>query len=1092
MMIILRRLLVLPLLAAVGISEAAAQQTQTVTGRVVSAETLAPLVGVGVVVEGTNTAAVTGSDGRYSIQAPSTGTLIFNMLGFSDVREAIQGRPVINVTLSPAAIALDELVVVGYGAQSRATVSGSVSSVSSEELSTTTHTNTAAALAGAVQGISVRMTTNGNVGLATSGGSGLASQVAGDPVDGRPGSSAVLQIRNMGDPLFVIDGVPSDGNAFNTLSPNDIDNISILKDASAAVYGFRAANGVVLVTTKRGTREQAPQISISGAYGLQNLTRYHYQNMYNAYEHLWNQADSQSNLGLSNNLSEAQREEGRAFLERWRQGGPGYESVDYYDLAILSNRPQWNAAASVRGGTQSAQYYLSLGHVQQDYNMRDFTWGRSNLSANLSVDLSNSFRIGTELRALNGVTDGVAIAGDTDPIRHLLFTVNTSWPEQQPMIGPNKEYINYNVRRLDRTVGMLSRDVSGWTKDLRREASGNFWAQYTFPFGTTVRATYSASVDLRDYDLARKAWDAYCYDEATDTYNVCWNSGDRTRQHLNNRVDGQFANVTVSHSQSFGGHSLSGTAFSEIDGSETRRYVLVGQLPTNYTHILEQARVTGVENSWDISRRASVGGRVDYDFDQKYLATFLARYDGSYLYAPGKRWGFFPGISLGWRISEEPFFKNSIGFLDDLKLRASWGQTGREQGINSWGFLSGATYNQGNGSIFEEGYIAGSRPRDLPITNLTWVTSTMRNIGFDALLLDSKMSLEVDLFERALSGLPAGRNDLLLPDEVGYDLPNENLNKDVMRGFEFAMTYNDQVGRVSYSVSPNFTIARSRPEYRQGQRYGSSWDQYRNGIGGNTAIGRWSGVSFGYKAIGQFQTVEEIENYPVVQDGQDNRNLLPGDLIFEDVNKDGIINNMDQRPIGFETGITPIVSYGANTRISWSGITLTAQFAGGAYFSHLRDWEMRYQGWGDHNGPAYGMDRWRRVDPYDQQSAWIPGKYPPLRVNRTGSVYPSFNNASTFWRTNVKFLKVRNVELSYDVPDRIPASFGLSRVRVFTNLTNPLSIDNTRHYSMDPEVVQVNGQVYPSIRLLNFGFSANIGGAPRSDVAVPVSPAGND
>jgi len=303
----------------------------------------------------------------------------------------------------------------------------------------------------------------------------------------------------------------------------------------------------------------------------------------------------------------------------------------------------------------------------------------------------------------------------------------------------------------------------------------------------------------------------------------------------------------------------------------------------------------------------------------------------------------------------------------------------------------------------------------------------------------------------------------------------------VTRGFELAVRWNDQVGQVRYSVAPNFTIARSRPTLRYGERYGSQYDQYTS-TGNNTF--RWEGAARGQKAIGQFQTIEQIESHPVIQDNNANKNLLPGDLIFEDANGDGIINGLDERTIGFNDNITPIVSYGAATSLSYKGLNLNVNWSGGAYFSHLRDFEMRYQGWSEHNGPAYGWDRWRRVDPFDPQSEWIPGRYPPLRVNVTGGSVPSYNT-NTFWRTNVKFLRVRTMELSFDVPDVVPARVGLSGVRLFTNLSNPFSIDNTRHYMMDPEVSQVNGMVYPTIRMLQVGFRANVGGVERPTVPVP-------
>jgi TonB-linked SusC/RagA family outer membrane protein len=1085
MMILPHRLLSLSLaFLLAGVTGAAAQQAQTVTGRVVDAATLSPLAGVAVSLEGSNVGAVTTADGRYTIQAPGTGALLFSTLGYSEQRVPIQNRTVVNVTLSAAALMLEELVAVGYSQQSRATVSAAVSQVTAEDLeSQAAFSTTAGALAGMVQGISVRTAINSGSGL-----SGSSNGIPGEAVDGRPGAVAEISIRNMGDPLYVIDGIPSDAGSFNHINSSDIESISILKDAAAAVYGFRAANGVILVTTKKGGREQAPRISVNGAYGIQNLTRFHYMRMFDAYQFMYNRADSNTSIG--NIVAPAARDAARETLEKYRQGAPGFESTDYYDLGMNNpNAPQYNLNANISGGSENAQYYLSGGHQQQDYNVSGFTWGRSNLVANLSVDLSSNFRIGTELRAQQRITDGLAIppanASDGDAIRTVLFSVNSQHPHTNPWLIDEATGQRYlagvpHIRRNDRQAGTHEEDIVGWTKDIRRDFVGSFWAEVTFPFGTTLRGTANLETDNREWDLARRSYQLYCRDAVANTYNVCYNANDRRREHLRSRGTGVFGNLTLSHRQQIGGHNFNGTLFTEANGGESGSTSLIGSSPTNYTHLIEQALVTEIDNGWNINRRASVGGRLDYDYNAKYLLTALARYDGSYLYAPGQRWGLFPGITAGWRITEEPFLRDRFGFLEDLKLRASWGQTGSETG-GAWSYLEGATYGVGDGSVFDGTVITGVRPRGAPNLTLSWLTNTSKNIGLDALLFDGRVSIETDIFERVREGIAATRNDIQIPVEAAFPLPSENLNADATRGFEMAIRWNDQVGQVRYSVAPNFTIARSRAAVRYGERYGSQYDQYAT-TGNNTF--RWNGAARGQKAIGQFQTVEQIESHPVIQDNNANRNLLPGDLIFEDANGDGIINGFDERTIGFDTDITPIVSYGAATSLSYKGLNLNVNWAGGAYFSHLRDFEMRYQGWSEHNGPAYGWDRWRRVDPYDPQSEWIPGRYPPLRVNVTGGSVPSYNT-NTFWRTNVKFLRVRTMELSFDVPDVVPARVGLSGVRLFTNLSNPFSFDNTRHYMMDPEVSQVNGMVYPTIRMLQVGFRANVGGVQRPTVPVP-------
>lgn len=1084
-------------MVAAGVAEAAAQQGQTITGRVTDAASLSPLAGVRVGVDGATTATATGADGRFTIQAPGTATLVFSSLGYAEQRVAVENRSVINVTLTASAIQLEELVAVGVSQQSRATVSAAVASVNAADLEAQSALGTTSAmLAGMVPGLSVRLTTS-LTGTQIGGPGGV---IPGEGTDGRPGSASSISIRNMGDPLYVIDGIPSDAGSFNNLNAADIENISILKDAAAAVYGFRASNGVILVTTKKGGREQAPRVSIEGRYGLQNLTRFHYMRMFNAYEFLYNEVDSNTTLGSI--VPVAQREQRAAELEKWRLGEePGYQSTDYYDLSINNpNAPQYQLTANISGGSQSSTYYLSVGHQQQDYNIKDFTYGRSNLVANLSVDLSSNFRMGTELRAQQRVTDGVAvpasIGDDPDPVRTILFSVNSQWPNTYPFLGANDEFraaatnnttsidgrtIRGTLRRADRHVGANNREVSGYTKNLLRDFVGSFWAEFTFPFGSTLRGTFNIDTDEREWDLVRRSYQLYCQDSVTNTILPCFDTGDRRREQLRSRGNSKFGNLTLSHTQQFGGHSFNGVAFMELSGNENGTTTLIGTSPTNYTTIIEQARVTEMQNTWGISRRASYGGQINYDYDQKYLITALGRYDGSYLYAPGQRWGFFPGFTLGWRVTEEPFLRDRFDFLDDLKVRASWGRTGSESG-GAWSYLEGATYGVGEGSVFDGNVVTGARPRGAPNLTLSWLTNTTKNIGLDLLMFDSKVSLEMDFFERLRSGIPATRTGLNIPTEAAFPQPQENLNEDITRGFEAAIRWNDQVGRVRYSIAPNFTIARTRAGYREGERYGSEYDRY-TATGGNTS--RWNGAARGYTAIGQFQTIAEIEAYPVVIDNNANRNLLPGDLIFKDENGDGIINNLDQRTLGFDTGITPIVSYGAATSLSFEGLTLNVNWAGGAYFSHFRDYEMRYQGWSQHNGPSYGMDRWRRVDPFDPQSEWIPGRYPPLRINQTGGAYPSFNNVSNFWRTNVKFLRIRAIDLSFNVPDRIPAAVGLSGVRLFTNLTNPMSLDNTRHYMMDPEVRAVNGMVYPTIRMLQVGFRANVGGVQRPTVPVP-------
>ena len=1038
----------------------------TLTGRVVDAQTQQPLSVAQIYVTGLNLGVLTSSNGAYQIPnvPPGTHTIRAELIGYASQTQevlVVSGETVtLDFALVTQALALDELVVVGYGTQSQATVSGSVSQITSTDLERNSASTLTQALVGRVQGISTRMQTGFEAVTGTVGGT---NQIPTDGIsDGRPGATMALQIRNLGEPLYVIDGVPTDdAQEFTHLNAADIESISILKDASAAVYGFRAANGVVLVETKRGQLDEAPQVRLDGWYGWQNLKRYNFKDLMNAYEYQFSRADFDNNRGRTPAISAEE-------LELYRIGAPGYESTDHWDLVNSPNAPEYNVNASVSGGAGNVRYYLSAGHVNQTYNFApdDNKFDRSNLTANLQTSLTDRLTIGTELRARYERHENVAVAGNIDPIRTFLLTIHNSWPFQSPYTGPNGDLINRDVRGVDRSVAILNQDVSGLQEDDRRQASGNFWAEYRFPFGLTAKGTVSAGNRLRQFDLSRKSFVAYsCNDDNT----VCtpFEGSSRTRNQLKRVDDDLFGQLTLNYAEQFGGHSLSANGFWEAQGSEWTETWTLGETPTNYSPLFGLTDIQDLGNNWNISRRASVGGRLDYDYEQKYLVTALARYDGSYRYVEGKRWGFFPGFSLGWRLTEEAFLRDRLGWLDELKIRGSWGQSGREQGIADWGYLGGATYNVGDGSVLDGSLVTGARPRGLPVTNLTWVTSESSNIGVDFVMLNGRFSGELDLFQRKLEGLPAPRTDVLVPDEVGYTLPNENLDSDTNRGFEGVIRWSDRVGGFAYSVAPNVTLARLKQGSRYGERYENSWDRYRTGD-----VDRWEGVGFGYQVEGQFQTMEEIESHPVAIDGQGNTTLLPGDLIIRDVNGDGVINGMDQRPIGYSNTGTPILSFGATLDASYRGFGLSVVLAGGGLYTHQRNAATRLPG--NHNLPTYAIDRWHREDPYNPQSEWIPGYYPPFR-NGGGPSYGTYG-ASEFWYTNVKYVRLRRVELSYDVPDWFSNQLGLSGTRVYTSATNPFSLDNVGFYNHDPEVANSFDLVYPTISLVNIGVTTSVGG----------------
>lgn len=1040
------------ILAAVAVP-AAAQEGHRVSGTVTSAGASgfqAPVASANVQVKGTTIGTLTNAQGVFTLIAPSQNdTLVVSSIGFGRREIPIDGRAVVDVVLEQDAVQLEGLVVVGYGVQERASLSGSVSSINADDITRTSATTSADALVGKIQGITTRIAYGGDPRFGAS-------------ADARPGASSILQIRNMGEPLFVIDGVPQSGEYFNNLNIADVQSISILKDASASVYGFRAANGVVLVTTKTGSQNQSPRIRVDGYYGFQNLTRYPFGPPANAYQFQRAWVESQQNRGQPRSITSQE-------LELWRTGAPGYESYNQYDVVINNpNAPQYNINASASGGASNASYYLSVGHVGQEYVMEGHSFERTNVQTNLRAELGAGLVVGTQLSARVENRDNVAIPGRDDPMWNGFLGINSSWPMDNPYANGNPDYVNGDVRFLTRLGSTYRRDVAGWQEDVTRNLTGNFFAEYTFPFGTRIRGTYSNTFGLNTFDRQRFSYDAYCYDAEVDVYNVC--AGFYSPLRNSNRRENveRFGQLQLSHSQEIGSHSLSGVLAAELSESEMDFTGIQSVPPSNYSHLISFVEQNDLANNWGTSARASYIGRVNYDYRRRYLLELLGRYDGSYLYAPGKRWGFFPGMSVGWRVSDEPFLRDRISFLDDFKLRVSWGQAGMELGIAPWDFIGGATYGIGGGYMFDGQVVTGARPRGLPVTNLTWVTSTSRNVGLDFSLLDSRLSGQFDLFERKLTGLPENRYDVLVPSEVGYDLPEENLESEATRGLEGMLTFSDQAGAVSYSVGANATYARRRILDQYKPRYGNSWHQYRT-----ASENRWANVAFGYEVIGQFQSMEEIAQHDVNIDGQGNRTLLPGDLIYRDVNQDGVINSLDERPIGYAVNTNPLLGFGANGSVQYAGVSLSVDLSGGTMYSYNQNLEMKYPFQADHNSPEWMLvDRWHRADPYDDSSEWIPGRYPPIRRGLTS--HSSYRN-STFWRTNVSFLRLRRVEVGYRIPDGIQSAMRLSNSRVYVSGTNLHSFDNLSHIGLDPEVAFDSGLRYPPQRVWTIGFSTEVG-----------------
>ena len=1014
-------------------------QSITVTGKVLDSNKEA-LIGVSVLEKGTTNGTITDFDGNFTLSVSTGATLQFSYIGFTTKEMKAEANMV--VEMAEDTKTLDEVVVVGYGTQKKGSLTGAITAVKSEELTSTTTPTTAGALVGKAPGISARQ------------------------ADGRPGASASIQIRNMGTPLYVIDGVQCEEGQFNNIDVNDIESITVLKDASAAIYGLRAANGVVLVTTKSGRRNEKTSVTANLYYGIQNFMRYPKVADAPTFYEGRMQADLNTNGSTARTMDE---------LNLWRQGQGMYSSFDWQDFIVNENAPMWYGNVSIDGGSESINYHVGVSHTDQDAMINGFNFNRTNIQSNVEANVTKNFKVGVRISGRIETRHNVGVPG-LDDYWQPYYAMFQNWPTQHAYANDNPNYVN-NTRNNATGAAIFDEDITGYTDDVWKSGTVNAYAEWQTPLeGLKARIAYNYWIAQNDQEQFEYTYQVYDYDAATDTYIPTWGNQNPWRRRVKEQRQEKTFQVQLNYDHTFNQtHHVSGVIGLETfekDNSWTQ----YNTLPTNnYIAITNGiANMQSLENTESVARRAGLVFRAAYDYKSKYFAEFSGRYDGSYLFAPGHRWGFFPAVSAGWRISEESFMENikeSIK-LSNFKIRASWGQMGDDQYNNAnivkpYAYLSGYVYgNTADGAVLGGNAISRVEYRGIPITTLSWIKSTLINVGIDFGFFNDRLSGSFELFQRKRTGLPALRYDVLIPEEVGFDLANENLNSDYHKGLEFGIGWRDQVDDFRYSVTGNFTLARRMMGDSYKPRFGSSWDEYRN-----STENRWASTFWGYEVAGRFQNYEQIQNYPVDNDGQGNSTMLPGDFIYKDQNNDGVINELDERPIAYGAGQLPYINYSLLSTFEWKGFDLKMDWNGAAAQSYEVCWELGYPFQGDGNSAEYLLtDSWHRADPTDPNSQWIAGEFPATRYAGNNV---SFTRRSDFWVKKVWYLKLRTLELGYTLPKSVTNKMRLNRLRFYVNAYNLFSIDNMHKYQIDPEITSNSALVTPNLRTISFGLNLN-------------------
>jgi TonB-linked SusC/RagA family outer membrane protein len=987
-----------------------------------------PLPNASVRLRGNQLVVQTDVNGKFKIQARENDVIEISLVGFRSKSVVIGASASLTVRLERMDQSLDEVVVVGYGTQKKGNLTSAISTIQSKDIPTTTNASLAQMLQGKIPGLQIRQTS------------------------AEPGTfSNTINIRGFGEPLYVIDGIVRDGGTeFQQLNPNDIENISVLKDASAAVYGLNAANGVIVVTTKKG-QSGKPVFNYTGAVGAQTPTDRPI--MANAAQYLQMYDDAVFFRDGTHPISQAE-------IERWKTGGTGYESTDWYNETFKKASVQQQHDLSVRGGTDKINFFSSLGYYNENgmFKSGDMKYNRYNFRTNLTAKLSDNMK----LDVLFAGRRSKRIYPGGDGFIWMYKGTIISLPTEGPYIQDNPQY-PANIANQQNAVIMSQRDYAGYTEEKGKNIQSSIVLTYDVPFVNGLKASGTLSYD-NNGSFNKSVWKNYkVFDK--DLNGILLNNP----RIANDTKDAErfVLQAQLDYNRSFAeDHHVSATAVYEQKSFVMKHAHLYREYEFYTTDIVDYASGKQTNNGDELEERnMSYIGRLNYDFKNKYLLGATFRYDGSYRYAPGKRWGFFPGVSVGWRISEEPFIKNNLPFISNFKLRGSYGVIGENVG-DAFQFVLGFSSLPNAGSEFVNGaYVGGLGAPGVINPNFTWVKSKHKDIGIEASFWNGKLSVEADYYERLKSGKLKVRNEGL-PNTFGGSMPIENLESDLTRGFDFVVTHQNKVNELGYTISFNMNLARTmfkvvdKPEAR------SSNDRWRNGL-----VDRWNDFVWGYTHTGQFQNSNEIHQAIVYDEVRGNAQLLPGDYSYADINGDGLINAKDMLPIFQDQH--PKMFYGLTLSANYKNVDFTTVLQGAAKYTMRFNEVFSQMFFNNGNLPAYFYDRWHLADPYDPNSDWVAGTWP---ANRYAEFMQSSYRESNVWRKNATYLRVKSVELGYKLSLGERVSKHIKGIRIYANAFNLFTFANSFVRQFDPEGYEANyqsGYNYPVIKSYNLGVNVS-------------------
>lgn len=1023
-----------------------------IKGVVVSGGDNLPLPGVNVVVKGTSIGTITDLDGQFSFAVPAKSMLSITYIGYKPLEVAADGSKLMNITLQEDTETLDEVVVVGYGVQKKSVVTAAISRVTAEDLNNTTPSRIEDALKGKVSGVQITQSS------------------------GQPGADSKVRIRGVGtvnnsEPLYIVDGMPVDGG-INYLNPTDIQSVEILKDAaSAAIYGARAANGVILVTTKSGVSGKT-NITYDFTYGLQNPWKK--RSVLNATEY----------MTLMNEVAVNDGNAPKYLPEQIASAGKG---TDWQDETFNYDAPVQSHQVSVNGGSEKIVYFLSLGYFDQEgivggnYGKSNYNrWSlRTNSTYNVFETKDRSFlnkmRVGVNISYARAKSSGIetnseygSILGSAlafDPTVPVYAANPESVLASYPNAVKDKNGKVYSIpaggfQEIANPVGMLNAPTSSTLNEDKFVAS--FWGELDLYEGLKFKSSYGA-------DLAFWGNDGYTfpYFLATQGKNITQSS---VFSNMHRGFTWQVEN-TLTFTKTFDdkhnltvllGQSAKEYTLRELYGDD---YDLLETNPdkANINSAIadrDEERVAGGTGGFSNQTLASYFGRIDYNFDERYMIQATVRRDGSSNFGPNHKWAVFPSVSLGWNVTNEAFMDSRPDWFSNLKLRASWGKNGNER-IGQFRYTSlmdgGQNYYFGSGDNAKMQY--GSSPSKIANPNVKWEESEQLDLGFESRFFNNSLTFGFDYFKKKTNGMLM---DQPIPAYVGKGAPIANAGDMQNWGLEFESTYKLKINDFSFNVGANASYLNNKL-IKLGNASGEAIyaDAGASGVG-SYVKGRNGEVYpyfYGYKTGGILQNQQQADEY----NSKYGEKAQPGDVIFLDIageksnTPDGKITDADKTKIG--KGM-PDWTFGLSLGADWKGFDLNLFFQGTAG-NDVFDFSQR----GDiqaMNRPSWMLDRWI-------------GEGTSNKIPRMTAVNPNRNwRSSDLYIKDGSYVRLKTIQLGYSLPSSLLEKASLQRLRLFVTAENLFTF--TSYDGFDPEIaagdyfnIGVDKGIYPQSRTISVG-----------------------